>query len=205
MELVHFLKKHLEKIAPALPLRMAIGGAGVVALWKLVGTDAYLGLGVPTIVRAFTDPQLPATAFAWKLLFTAVTLSAGYLGGEVTPLFFVGATLGNELSKLLGLPTELCAGIGMAALFGAAANTPLALTLMAVELLGAGVLPHVAIVAVVAYLFSGHRSIYPAQRIARFKHGGPLLQRLLPLRDVGSAPPPPTAEDPPREGEGNGG
>ena len=184
VEGVHFIKKRLEKVLPALALRMALGGVGVVGLWQLVGTSDYLGLGVPMIQRAFVDPDLPPEAFALKLLFTVVTLGAGFLGGEVTPLFFVGAALGNVLGRLLGLPLELSAGVGLAALFGAAANTPLALSLMAVELMGAGVLPHVVIVTVTAYLLTGQRGIYPAQRIARLKHGGPLLERLVPLRDL---------------------
>jgi H+/Cl- antiporter ClcA len=190
VEGTHLLKKTLEKHVKALPVRMALGGAAVVALWQLVGTDAYLGLGVPTIVRAFTDASLPPSAFAWKLLFTAVTLGSGFLGGEVTPLFFVGATLGNDLARVLGLPVDLGAAVGMAALFAAAANTPLALSLMAVELVGAGVLPHVMIVATVAYLLTGHRGIYPSQRIARLKHGGPLLSRLVPLKDLPREAPP---------------
>ncbi|QRK05472.1 chloride channel protein [Archangium violaceum] len=199
VELVHFLKKRLEKSVPSLPLRMALGGALIVVLWKGVGTSDYLGLGVPTIERSFVDPTLPSEAFALKLLFTAITLSAGFLGGEVTPLFFVGAALGNVLARLLGLPLDLAAGVGLAALFGAAANTPLALSLMAVELLGAGVLPHVVIVTVTAYLLTGQRGIYPSQRIARLKHGGPLLSRLVPLRDVESQPDPPPGEQPPSE------
>ncbi len=189
VEGVHWLKKLLEKRLPALPLRMALGGLGVVALWQLVGTDLYLGLGVPTIVRAFGDPALPVEAFALKLLFTAVTLAAGFLGGEVTPLFFIGAALGNVLARLLGLPVDMGAAVGLAAVFAAAANTPLALSLMAVELVGATVLPHAAIVATVAYLLTGQRGIYPAQRIARLKHGGPLLSRLVALRDVPRDPP----------------
>jgi H+/Cl- antiporter ClcA len=76
------------------------------------------------------------------------------------------------------------AAVGLAAMFAAAANTPLALSIMAVELLGAAVLPHVALVATVAYLLTGHRGIYPAQRIARLKHGGPLLRRLVSLREL---------------------
>ena len=157
---------------PRLPLRMALGGAR--AWWRCgssSGTSDYLGLGVPTILRAFKDPSLPWGAFALKLVFTAVTLGSGFLGGEVTPLFFVGAALGNVLARLLGLPVDLGAAVGMAALFAAAANTPLALSIMAVELLGATVLPHVVIVATVAYLLTGHRGIYPSQRIARLKHG----------------------------------
>jgi H+/Cl- antiporter ClcA len=115
-------------------------------------------------VRAFSDPGLPAAAFALKLLFTVVTLGAGFLGGEVTPLFFVGAALGNLLARLLGIPLELGAGVGLAAVFGAAANTPIALSIMAVELFGTAILPHVAIVTLVAYVLSGRRSIYSAQR-----------------------------------------
>ena len=94
-----------------------------------------------------------------------------------------GPGLGLGQHALAAL-VALAAGVGMAAVFGAAANTPLALSLMAVELLGGAVLPHVAIVTVVAYLLTGHRGIYPAQRIARLKHGGPLLRRLVPLREL---------------------
>ena len=199
VEGVHGLKKGLERAVPSLPWRMALGGALLVLMWKAVGTSDYLGLGVPMIQRAFVDPALPPEAFALKLLFTAVTLGAGFLGGEVTPLFFVGAALGNGLGRLLGLPLELCAGVGLAALFGAAANTPLALSFMAVELLGASVLPHVVIVTVTAYLLTGARGIYPAQRIARLKHGGPLLERLLPLRDLKAPRPPPAPPSKPPE------
>ena len=182
VELLHRLKKLLEARVKALPVRMMIGGVAVVLMWKIAGTSDYLGLGVPTILRSFTDPDLPRAAFAWKLVFTAVTVGSGFLGGEVTPLFFVGAALGNVLARLLGLPIDLGAGIGLAAVFGAAANTPIALSIMAVELLGSAVFPHVVIVAVVAYLASGHRSIYPSQRIGRAKLANKRHEE-VPLRD----------------------
>jgi H+/Cl- antiporter ClcA len=182
VELLHRLKKLLERRVSRLPVRMMLGGIAVVVMWKLSGTSDYLGLGVPTIVRSFVDPHLPYPAFAWKLVFTAVTIGAGFLGGEVTPLFFVGAALGNALGRILGLPLDLAAGIGMAAVFGAAANTPLALSIMAVELLGSNVFPHVMIVAVVAYIASGHRSIYPAQRVGRAKLATKDHEE-IPLRD----------------------
>ncbi|WP_223640811.1 chloride channel protein [Corallococcus sp. EGB] len=188
IEGTHGLKRLLGRRVPWLPVRMALGGLGVVGLWKLAGTSDYLGLSVPGIVRAFEDASLPWDAFAWKLVFTVVTLGAGFIGGEVTPLFFIGATLGNVLARLLGLPVDMGAAVGMAALFAAAANTPLALSLMAVELVGASVLPHVVIVATVAYLLTGHRGIYPSQRIARRKLGGPLLDRIVALRDLHEAP-----------------
>lgn len=186
VEGVHGLKRWLEKRVPASWMRMLMGGLGVLALNALAGTDDYLGLGVPTILRAFNDPALPAIAFAWKAAFTIVTVGAGFMGGEVTPLFFIGAALGNVLGRGLGLPLDLAAGVGMAAVFAAAANTPLALSIMAVELLGAAVLPHVAIVAAVACLLTGHRGIYPAQRLVRRKWGAhehpPVALRELDLR-----------------------
>jgi H+/Cl- antiporter ClcA len=175
IELTHFIKRAGEKHLSRLPLRMFLGGVAVVALWTLTGTSDYLGLGVPTIVRSFQDPNLPPYAFALKLLFTAITLGAGFLGGEVTPLFFVGAALGSVLARVLGIPIALGAGVGLAAVFAASSNTPLALSIMAMELLGAPVFPHVVIVCVLAYLLSGHRSIYPAQRLFRGKAGRSLM------------------------------
>ncbi len=183
IELTHFLKRLGERRLPQLGWRMFTGGALVVVLWQASGTSDYLGLGVPTIVRSLEDPALPSYAFAAKLLFTAVTLGAGFLGGEVTPLFFVGAALGNALAGPLGLPLGLSAGVGLAAVFATCSNTPLALSIMAVELLGAHAFPHVVIVCVLAYLLTGHRSIYPAQRLHIGKSGNPLPAPLA-LRDA---------------------
>jgi H+/Cl- antiporter ClcA len=185
IELTHFIKTRGEKQIARLPVRMFLGGLVIVGLWKLVGTSDYLGLGVPMIVRSFQDPNLPMYAFALKLVFTAITLGAGFLGGEVTPLFFVGAALGSVLARLLGIPIELGAGVGLAAVFAASSNTPLALSIMAMELLGAPVFPHVVIVCVVAYLLTGHRSIYPAQRLLRGK-GGTHLTSVRALRELGA-------------------
>jgi len=183
IELLHLLKRLGERFLPRLGWRMAAGGVLVVLAWQAIGTSDYLGLGVPMIVRAFVDPALPEAAFAAKLAFTALTLGAGFLGGEVTPLFFIGAALGNVLARGLGLPIGLGAGVGMAAMFAACSNTPLALSVMAVELLGAGVLPHVLIASTLAYVLVGHRGIYPAQRLLRAKSGA-LLPSALALRDI---------------------
>jgi H+/Cl- antiporter ClcA len=183
IELTHRIKKSFEVHSVRLPIRMFVGGVIVVLLWKLVGTSDYLGLGVPGILRAFNDPHLPVYAFAAKLVFTAVTLGAGYLGGEVTPLFFIGAALGNVMARLLGVPLAMGAGIGLAAVFAASANTPLALSIMAMELLGAPMFPHVVIVCVLAYLLSGHRSIYPSQRVIHSKSGTRLTKPTA-LRDL---------------------
>ena len=171
IELTHLIKREAERRVKHLPVRMFIGGALVVVLWQLLGTSDYLGLGVPMILRAFEDPNYPVYAFALKLLFTAITLGAGFLGGEVTPLFFIGAALGSVLARLLGIPIGMGAAVGMAAVFAASSNTPLALSIMAVELVGAAALPHVVIVSVLAFVLSGHRSIYMAQRLWRGKGG----------------------------------
>jgi len=192
VELGHVLKTKVFARVARLPLRMLAGGVAVVVVWRLLDADDALGLGVPTIVRAFTDAQLPAETFALKLVLTALTLSAGFVGGEVTPLFFVGAALGNVLARGLDLPLALGAGVGMAAAFGAASNAPLALTIMAVELLGASVLPHAALVCLVAWLLTGHRGIYGAQRLVRRKDGRRIAQpvALRALRSDASAAPP---------------
>jgi H+/Cl- antiporter ClcA/PII-like signaling protein len=151
------------------PLRPLIGGVILaIAVWA-VGTTKYIGLGIPTIVEAF-HTQLPPWDFAAKLTFTALTLGAGFKGGEVTPLFYIGATLGNALSLILPLPTALLAGMGFVAVFGAAANTPLASTIMAIELFGLPVGSFAGIACVVSYIFSGHAGIYRSQRIGLSKY-----------------------------------
>lgn len=151
------------------PLRPLIGGIVIaLAVWA-IGTTKYIGLGIPTIVASFNE-QLPAYDFALKMIFTIVTLSAGFKGGEVTPLFFIGATLGSALSCFIPLPTGLLAGMGFVAVFAGATNTPIACSIMAIELFGAECGVYVAIACVVAYLLSGHNSIYNKQIIGEPKH-----------------------------------
>ncbi|HEV7379424.1 MAG TPA: voltage-gated chloride channel family protein [Dyadobacter sp.] len=151
------------------PFRPMIGGMLVAAAVVAIGTTKYIGLGVPTIVEAFST-HLPPYDFALKLLFTALTLGAAFKGGEVTPLFFIGATLGNALSLFIPLPLGLLAGMGFVAVFAGAANTPLACTLMAIELFGAECGVYVAIACVISYSFSGHSGIYGSQVIGTPKH-----------------------------------
>ena len=151
------------------PFRPLIGGTIVAIAVGAVGTTKYIGLGIPTIVAAF-NTHLNPWDFAAKLAFTALTLGAGFKGGEVTPLFYIGATLGNALSLILPLPMSLLAGMGFVAVFGAAANTPLASTIMAMELFGLPAGAFAGIACVVSYLFSGHAGIYRAQRIGLSKY-----------------------------------
>jgi H+/Cl- antiporter ClcA len=114
----------------------------------------------------FTSADIPATAWVWKLVFTVVTLSAGFKGGEVTPLFFIGAALGNSLAIALGAPVDLFAALGFVAIFAGATKTPLASTFLGMELFGAGNGLYIAIACIIAYRWSGSRGIYSAQRRA---------------------------------------
>ena len=134
-----------------------------------IGTTTYCGLGIPTIVRAFEEP-LPPWDFVAKIGLTALTIGSGFKGGEVTPLFFIGATLGNALSSVLALPLPLLAGMGFVAVFGGAANTPIAATFMGIELFGAESGVFMAIACVMSYLCSGNTGIYRSQRLAAGKH-----------------------------------
>ncbi|GLB53094.1 voltage-gated chloride channel membrane protein [Neptunitalea chrysea] len=167
-KLTHFFTVLFKKLNYP-PLRPLIGGAVVAMAVYLIGTTKYIGLGVPTIVAAF-DADLPWYDFAAKLVFTAFTLGAGFKGGEVTPLFYIGATLGNALIWILPLPTDLLAGMGFVAVFAAATNTPIACTVMAIELFGAKGAVYFGIACVVAYMFSGHSGIYSSQIVGSPKH-----------------------------------
>ena len=168
-KVTHAIGKLFRQYVAWPPLRPFLGGAIVAIAVFALGTTRYIGLGIPTIVASFHGQQAPYD-FAGKFLFTAVTLGAGFKGGEVTPLFFIGATLGNALSRLLPLSPSLLAGMGFVAVFAGAANTPIASTLMAVELFGGEVGAYAGIACVASYLFSGHAGIYQSQRIGRSKH-----------------------------------
>lgn len=160
----HRLGAEMKQRISYAPLRPVLGGSVIaVAVWFL-GADRYIGLGIPAIVEAFQQPLVPYD-FAAKMVFTIASLGSGFKGGEVTPLFYIGATLGNALAPLLQMPFALLAGIGFVAVFAGAANTPIASTLMAMELFGAEVGVFAAVACVVSYLFSGHSSIYRSQRI----------------------------------------
>lgn len=166
---IHSVSSFFQKTIPYPPLRTFSGGIIIAICIVLVGTTQYNGLGIPTIVQSFEQP-LPPYDFVLKMAFTVLTLGSGFKGGEVTPLFFIGATLGNALSYILPLPYGLLAGMGFVAVFAGSTNTPLACTIMAVELFGIECGIYAAIACIVSYLFSGHNSIYRKQVIGESKH-----------------------------------
>lgn len=158
----HFWGKLFSKNIKYPPLRPFIGGIILAVSIYFIGTTKYIGLGVPMIVDAFSIQNAPYD-FLLKILFTGFTLGAGFKGGEVTPLFFVGATLGSALSVIVPLPIALLAGMGFIAVFSGATHTPIACTVMGMELFGINCGVYIGIACVIAYFFSGSVGIYKSQ------------------------------------------
>lgn len=163
-----FFSTQFAKYIKYPPLRPVIGGVVLALIVWAMGTTKYIGLGVPIIVDAFSE-DMESSAFLIKIALTAFTLGAGFKGGEVTPLFFIGATLGNALIWFVPLPMALLAGMGFVAVFAGATNTPIACILMGVELFGIEGGVYIAIACFTAYFFSGKQGIYSSQIVTGSK------------------------------------
>ncbi|TXH99088.1 MAG: voltage-gated chloride channel protein [Rhizobium sp.] len=171
-EVSHKASAAFKRFCAYAPFRPVIASAILIGLVYLLGTREYLGLGVwspnpsdATILGFFDPGHVDYWSWFWKAVFTIVTLSAGFKGGEVTPLFFIGAALGNALAAILGAPADLFAGLGFVAVFAGATNTPLACMIMGIELFGATHTVYLAVACFLAYICSGHTSIYLSQRL----------------------------------------
>ena len=163
--------EHLSKRFVSIPtLRTFLGGILVILITLSFGTRAYNGLSLDLLADCFNGESVPTLAFLFKLILTAVTLGVGFKGGEVTPLFVIGATLGVTLSGPLGLEPDMLAALGFVAVFAAAANTPIACVIMGAEIFGGGGIVFFGIAVFVAYTISGDRGIYHSQRILTNKH-----------------------------------
>jgi H+/Cl- antiporter ClcA len=165
----HFWVKLFSKKVPYPPMRPFLGGIILAIAFYLIGTTTYIGLGVPVIVDAFSNAN-NSYDFILKILFTGFTLGAGFKGGEVTPLFFIGATLGSTLSNYIPLPIALLAGMGFVAVFSGATHTPIACTVMGMELFGPESGLFIGIACVVAYYSSGSMGIYHSQIVMGSKY-----------------------------------
>ncbi|OOQ58642.1 voltage-gated chloride channel family protein [Mucilaginibacter pedocola] len=173
---VHLVKSTLLKWIKISWLMPVCGAIIIIGLTFILGRPDYLSLGVEpeypgavTIVSAFQQGGALNFSWFWKLVYTAVTLGSGFKGGEVTPLFYIGATLGNTLGELMNAPIGLFAALGFIAVFAGATNTPLACTLMGIELFGGEHALLFAVACFTAYFFSGEGGIYSAQRTAQQK------------------------------------
>lgn len=167
-----WFQRWFARLVPVSWCRPFIGGLCVIALCWCVGHRDYLGLGEiaervdsVTISSFFMRLIDPEYTFLWKAIFTIVTLGVGFKGGEVTPLFFIGAALGNALAGVLGAPLDLFAALGMISVFAGATHAPLASMILGMELFGFDHAWLYVISVVVVYLLSGNRGIYSAQRV----------------------------------------
>ena len=175
-ELTHWLKKQYTKLFPNPMLKSFVGGLVIIGLVYIVGTRKYLGLGIPLIDDAFEGEVSPLT-FITKLLFTSLTLGAGYQGGEVTPLFAIGSTLGSSLGDILQVSIPFLAALGFIGVFCGATNTPIACFIMGIELFGSEASLYLFLVCIISYLFSGHTGIYTSQQIGVSK------SKLIPINN----------------------
>ena len=165
----HFWGRLFSKMISYAPLRPFVGGIILAVAVFFIGTTKYIGLGIPTIVDAFSIPNA-SYDFLLKILFTGFTLGAGFKGGEVTPLFFIGATLGSALSLFIPLPIAFLAGLGFVAVFSGATHTPIACTIMGMELFGIESGVYIGITCLIAYFSSGSIGIYHSQIVKGAKY-----------------------------------
>ncbi len=160
---------------PLHPYLVALAGGAVLVGLTLVVGERYLGLGLDTIKEVLTPhPYIPVDvpwyAFLLKTLFTSVTLGVGGSGGIITPLFYIGATSGMTFGHLMGdSHLTLFAALGFVSVLAGATNAPIAATIMAVELFGLEIAHYAAISAVISFLITGHRSVFPSQILAMKK------------------------------------
>ena len=162
---IHFAEHQMHKYLPNPWIRAVVGGIAVIALTYLCGTTDYNGAGMEVVTAAVERGTAHPAAFLLKLLFTAVTLAAGFKGGEVVPSFFVGATFGCVVGPLLGIPAGFAAALGLTAVFCGATNCPLASIFLSVELFGDGGLLYFALACGISYMLSGYNGLYSSQTI----------------------------------------
>jgi H+/Cl- antiporter ClcA len=178
-KLTDTIKFTANKLVPVKWLIPVLGALVIILLTLINGKPDYLSLGVDaeyplavTIPSSFHTAGADTWSWLWKTIYTAFTLGTGFKGGEVTPLFYIGATLGNTLAALLNAPVSLFAALGFVAVFAGATKTPLACTIMGAELFGIHYIALFGLACFIAYFCSGHAGIYAAQTAADPKDYG---------------------------------
>jgi chloride channel protein, CIC family len=168
IELFSLIEKAAKRLPVWTPARGFVGGAALVLLTFALSTQ-YLGLGLLTTQATLQGQPAVWYAFLLKIVFTSITLGFGGTGGIITPIFFIGSTAGSAFAQVFGLSSATFAAIGLVAVLAGTTNTPIAASIISVELFGPAVAPYAAVACVVSYVMSGHRSIYPSQVLAAEK------------------------------------
>jgi len=150
-------------------LRIMIAGFLIVGLSVILNTTDYCGAGMPVIAKAISG-EARSLAFFWKMLFTAITIEAGFKGGEIVPSFFIGATFGCVFGQLIGISPSLCAAVGMVSVFCGVTNCPISSMLIAFEMFGFQGVHYILIAVAVSYMLSGYYGLYHDQRIVYSKY-----------------------------------
>ena len=167
----HLMQKYIRNPY----IRVAAGGMAVVALTLIFGRD-YNGAGSDVIVNAMGG-QAKWYAFLVKLVFTAITLGAGFKGGEIVPSFFVGATMGCVLGPIIGLPASFSAGMCLVGVFCGAVNCPIASIILGLEIFGSAALPYIGLVCAMSFFLSGEYSLYSSQKLSYAKYEPRFINR----------------------------
>ncbi len=175
-DVLKFSGKTYKKLLPNPYIRVFVGGCIVVALTYMSGTRYYNGAGMNVIEMALRG-EAPYYAFLLKIIFTALTLGAGYKGGEIVPALYIGATFGCLYSQLLGFEPALCAAIGMGALFCGVTNCPISSLFICFELFGFKGMPYYLLAIALSYTFSGYSSLYSSQKIMYSKFHNKYINR----------------------------
>lgn len=157
-------------------IRIIVSSLVIILLTIILQTDDYMGVGVPVIQRAIQGNVEPL-AFVWKIVFTALTLEAGFKGGEIVPSFFVGATFGCLFGHIVGISPSLCAAVGMMSVFCGVTNCPITSMLIAFELFGYHGVPFFLLGISVSYLMSGYYGLYHDQTIVYSKYKTEYINR----------------------------
>jgi len=168
IECLETIEKKFKSLKIPLWQKPLLGAAILLFIGTVFG-QRYLGLGLDTISSAVSGGHVPAGAFLIKSIAMAVTLSCGGSGGVLTPTLFVGAASGSFFGQVFGLDTSITSALGIAGVLAGSTNTPIASTILAMELFGAPIAPFAGIVSAVSYILAGHRSLYPSQIMIRPK------------------------------------
>ncbi len=185
IEVMKFSHRAFKRLPGHYALKALLGGVLLVAIGALLSTR-YLGLGLDSIDAGLRGEALPAGSFFWKSIATSITLGCGGSGGVVTPIFFIGTAAGNLFARLFHEPyLATFSAVGMVALLAGAANTPVAASVMAIELFGPAIAPHAAVACMVSFLIVGYRSIYPSQVLGIQKSASHEVATGMPVGEIG--------------------
>ena len=175
-ELIHKLKEVFSYLFKNTSVKSMVGGVTIIALTYIVGTRDYLGLDLTLMAESFTGKVSPF-AFINKLIFTSITLGTGFQGGEITPLFVIGSTLGNTLSSILNISPKFLSSLGLIGVFAGATNAPITSFVLGLEMFGSQNMEYMFMTCAISYLFSGNTGIYLSQRIGTSKTKSTKLPR----------------------------